>query len=154
MSGGQINDLLSQLKASVNSLVAANKRVKLQAQELETFIAKNNMQSAGETRNTNTAFDSLELEQFNEMHTYFNQLLESADDALTHSSEFSSKTLKLQRYSTQQVRNLHENKDAILQARLVSVKSIAPRLRHSVRRACKTMNKLAELEISGEDTLR
>ena len=153
VSGGQINDLISQLKASVNSLVVANKRVKIQAQELEAFIAKNKLQGTGKTKNINSAFDALELEQFNEMHTYFNQLLESADDALAHSSEFSSKTLKLQRYSTQQVRNLHENKDAILQARLVSVKSIAPRLRHSVRRACKTMNKLAELEISGEDTL-
>ena len=153
VSGGQINDLISQLKASVNSLVAANKRVKIQAQELEAFIAKNNIQGNNETKNTNTEFDSLELEQFNEMHTYFNQLLESADDALTHSSEFSSKTLKLQRYSTQQVRSLHENKDAIMQARLVPVKSIAPRLRHSVRRACKSMNKLAELEIFGEDTL-
>ena len=153
VSGGQINDLISQLKASVNNLVAANKRVKIQAQELEAFIAKNNIQGISETKNTDSKFDSLELEQFHEMHTYFNQLLESADDALTYSSEFSSKTLKLQRYSTQQVRSLHENKDAILQARLVSVKSIAPRLRHSVRRACKTMNKLAELEISGEDTL-
>ena len=153
VSGGQINDLIAQIKASVNHLVAANKRVKIQAQELEAFIAKNKLQGISETKNTDAKFDSLELEQFHEMHTYFNQLLESADDALTYSSEFSSNTLKLQRYSTQQVRSLHENKDAILQARLVSVKSIAPRLRHSVRRACKTMNKLVELEISGEDTL-
>lgn len=153
VSGGQINDLIAQLKTSANHLVAANKRVKIQAQELEAFLAKNKLQGISETKNTDTKFDALELEQFHEMHTYFNQLLESADDALTYSSEFSSKTLKLQRYSTQQVRNLHENKDAILQARLVSVKSIAPRLRHSVRRACKTMDKLAELEITGEDTL-
>ena len=153
VTGGQINDLLSQFEASINNLVAANKQVKIQAQELETFIAKKDIQGNGETAKINTAFDPLELEQFHEMHTHFNQLLESADDALTYSSEFSKKIYKLQRYSTQQVRSLHENKDAILQARLISVQSITPRLRHSVRRACKKMNKLAELEISGENTL-
>ena len=52
-----------------------------------------------------------------------------------------------------QVRSLHENQEAVLRIRMIPVQSIVPRLRRAVRQACKSSNKRAQLEISGEHTL-
>ncbi len=150
----QIAELVLLLKNSMQHLIANNKKVKLRAHELENLIGLRGLpESIKISGYKNTEFDPLELDQFDELHTSANQLVEEAEDAFEYTNDIQVTLLMLEKHCNNQVRNLQESQESVLRIRMVPIKSIVPRLKRAVRQACKSSNKLAELNITGEDIL-
>lgn len=153
ISNEQIQELAQQVKAVLRQLTISNKKVKFLAQELENKIELQSFSFQFNPLNKNEKFDPLEVDQFNELHTCTNQLLESADNSVEFSGQLEEKVLKLETLSANQVRNLYENQETVLRIRMIPVKTILPRLKRCVRQACKLSGKIAQLEVIGEETL-
>ena len=149
----QIAELILLLKSSIQNLITNNKKVKLRAHEIEHLIELRGLASRLGQQNKITDFDSLELDQFDELYTSANQLVEATEDSFEFSGEIQDTLLLLEKHANNQVRNLQESQETVLRIRMVPIKCIVPRLKRAVRQACKSSNKLAELNITGEDTL-
>ncbi len=149
----QIKELVFNLQSSIQHLSSSNKKIKMLSQELDNLIGIRGFSFSRQNISKDSEFDSLEMEQFNELHTLTNQLMESSDDSVEYSSEIEEALFKLERLSLSQLRNLHENQTAVSRIRMIPVRSIVPRLRRALRQACKQSGKHVNLEISGEDTL-
>ncbi len=153
ISNDQIQELALQLKKSIQRLNVSNKNVRELAQELENKVEIRGLSSSVSSTTQGAGADSLEVDQFNEIHTFTNQLLESADNSVEFTNEIEEILLNLEKISNGQVRNLRENQEAVLNIRMIPVKSILPRLKRAVRQACKLSGRLAQLEITGNETL-
>ncbi|MBT8125490.1 MAG: Hpt domain-containing protein, partial [Gammaproteobacteria bacterium] len=153
ISNEQIKELVFNLQSSIQHLSSSNKKIKMLSQELESLIGVRGFSFSMQSISKDSEFDSLEMEQFSELHTLTNQLMESSDDSVEYSSEIEESLFKLERLSLSQLRNLHENQTAVSRIRMIPVQSIVPRLRRALRQACKQSGKRVSLEISGEDTL-
>ncbi len=150
ISNEQVRELVLHLKSSIQHLSTNNKKIKTLAQELDNLIGIRGFSPRQDSLTTNRDFDPLEMDQFNELHTFANQFMETSYDSVEFLHEIEESLLKLEKLSINQVRNLHENQEAVLRIRMIPVQSIVPRLKRAVRQACKSSNKLAKLEIFGE----
>ncbi len=153
ITGEQIAELVLILKSTIQNLVNNNKKVKLRAHEIENLIELRGVSDRLENQHVNTDFDPLELDQFDELHASANHLVESTEDSFEFSNEIQNTLHLLEKHSVNQVRILQESQDAVLRIRMVPVQSIVPRLQRAVKQVCKSSNKMAELNITGEDTL-
>ena len=153
ISNSQIQDLVLHSKEYMKLLSKNHSKVRALAQELENLIEIRGFSSRSSSRSNSGKFDPLELDQFNELHTFANQLMESTDDSIEFFSNIEESVLKLEKLSFNQVRTLRENQESVLRIRMIPVESIVPRLKRSVRQACKLSQKSAQLEVSGEQTL-
>ena len=153
ISNEQIKELVFNLQSSIQHFSSSNKKIKMLSQELESLIGVRGFSFSMQSIYKGSEFDSLEMEQFSELHTLTNQLMESSDDSVEYSSEIEESLFKLERLSLSQLRNLHENQTAVSRIRMIPVQSIVPRLRRALRQACKQSGKHVSLEITGEDTL-
>ena len=153
ISNSQVQELVSNLKTYTKYLSINNSKIKALAQELEHIIELRGFSPRFKSRPWNKNFDPLEIDQFNELHTFANQLMETSDDSMEFSNSIEESVAKLEKIAISQVRYLRENHEAVLCIRMVPVETIVPRLKRSVRQACKLSNKFAKLIISGEQTL-
>jgi chemotaxis protein histidine kinase CheA/CheY-like chemotaxis protein len=99
------------------------------------------------------AFDALELEEYNELHTVARRFAEAgADQKLLEQqvhgsiSEVSNTIAALEAVQMQL-------RDVTLQTRMVAVSTVAPRMARAVRQTARMVGKQVELEITGEATL-
>ncbi len=153
ISNAQIQELALRAIDFIKLLRMNNNKVKALAQELEHLIEIRGFTTHFDSHHTLGKFDPLEMDQFNELHTFANQLTETSADSIEFSNTIEESILKLHQHSANQARILRDNQAAVLRTRMISVASIVPRLKRGVRQACKLSNKTAQLEISGAETL-
>ena len=149
----------SQLQESLRRGMLHNKTIHAQSDmfqqlafELEQLVDVRGMNTFL-ANISNTKFDTLEMDQYNELHTLTRRLVEAATDSreLTMSAEDELKNLE--GLILQQDRITKDTQDVVMKTRMLPVQSIVPRLQRSVRQACRLTNKEVELVITGEDTL-
>ena len=153
ISNAQIQEFVSRSRDYTKQLRANNSRVKALIQELEHIIEIRGFSSHIDKNFNDSKFDPLEMDQFNELHTYTNQLIEASADSIEFSSNIDEALSKLDQLASNQGRVLVDNQEAVLRTRMVPVKTIVLRLKRSVRQACKLLDKSVQLEIEGEETL-
>ncbi len=153
ISNAQIQEFISRSMDTTKQLRSNNNKIKNLVQELEHLIEIRGFSSLFNSQNKASKFDPLEMDQFNELNTYANLLIEASADANEFLMNIEDTLLKLNNLSASQGNILVENQEAVLRTRMVPVKSIAQRLKRSVKQACKLSGKSAQLVIEGEDTL-
>lgn len=120
--------------------------------ELEQMIDLKDL-SGRSSKPQSQDFDSLELDQYNELHTASRRMVEASVDAreigqdMKKELEFMSEVLEYQQ------RLVIETQESIMQTRLVAVTSIVPRLQRALRQTCRLTEKQCDLSISGEALL-
>lgn len=95
-------------------------------------------------------FDPLEMDQYNELHSTANVFAELIDDVGDVSKAINAQLTAIRELLTQQDQFNKELDRIIMSERLVSVKTILPRLERSVRQTCRMTGKQAELVVTGE----
>lgn len=103
--------------------------------------------------NQNEVFDSLELEEYNELHTVTHQIVEAAVDSYEFNQEIATDLRELDELLIEKLRLHNEIQDLVMRTRMVPIKTVTPRLQRIVRQTCRTTKKQAALEIIGADTL-
>lgn len=95
-------------------------------------------------------FDPLEMDQYNELHSLANLMTELMDDIGDINKTMNVHLMQMRELLSQQDQLNKELDQSITQERLVSIKSILPRLQRSVRQTCRMLDKKAELAVTGD----
>jgi chemosensory pili system protein ChpA (sensor histidine kinase/response regulator) len=102
---------------------------------------------------SNAHFDSLELDQYNEVQSITRALIEETTDARDLGAGLKDEIAGLAGILHQQQRLMKELHHLTSQTRMAPVETIVPRLQRNVRQTTQTTRKLASLEIQGADIL-
>jgi chemosensory pili system protein ChpA (sensor histidine kinase/response regulator) len=154
----EMNVAIDQLSAHIAGLLAHADRlaqqltlVQSQVYELETLVDAR-ATPVGQMRGAATRdFDPLELDEYTALHSLSRAFAESTLDSRELSREIGHEVLKLQNLLTHHARHSREMTDSVMQARMVPVATIVPRLQRIVRQTARMSDRQAELEIVGQD---
>lgn len=126
----------------------------------------NNIQELVEMRSVSTArnlavgqggaepvFDSLEMDEYNELHSATNFLAESITDTREYTIQIRDEFSKLRTMLKQQDVLSRELNESVMGTRMVPFRSIASRLTRVVRQTARSTGKSVNLEIQGEEVL-
>ena len=150
----------SHIHEQVNGIKAQNqtmqdKYILLQqlGGKLEELINVKDMTVASEQQYYAADFDSMEMDQYSELHTNVHQLIEAATDIYEMGKAVSDQLMRLEEIIIAQKRLNQESQEVALQTRMLPVKSIFPRLKRAVRQVSNSTGKKVVLHLSGEETL-
>lgn len=100
-----------------------------------------------------TGFDALEMDQYNELHTASRRMAEAAIDVREISLDVNKELGKMEEILDSQQRMVVDAQEVVMQTRLVSIATIAPRLQRSLRQTCRMTGKQSELTLVGENIM-
>ena len=150
---GQLQEQLHQLSEQAHLEQEQNKLFQQLCFELEQITDVKGMIAKETNGAFDEVFDSLELEQYNELHTVTHRLVEAATDAreLTHGIEDGLSTLDGLLLSQNRLQK--DTQETVMRTRMVPVQNIVPRLHRTIRQTCRFTGKQAVLEVVGADTM-
>ena len=150
---GQLKEQLHQLREQTHLEHEQNKLFQKLCFELEHITDIKGM-IARETNGTfDEIFDTLELNQYNELHTVTHRLVEAATDARELTLGIEDGLNVFDGLMLSQSRLQKETQEAVMRTRMVPVQNIVPRLHRTIRQTCRFTGKQAMLEVSGADTM-
>lgn len=143
----QINHFSEELK-TLNQLTWA-----MQSRVSELEQAVNFQRHSLDNKEVNPEFDSLEMEQYNELHTATNRLTEVATDIRNLNISMDDQLINLKYLMMDEEVIQKENQAMIQSIRMIPASSITLRCQRIVRQACRITNKEIELKIKGDEVL-
>ncbi|MDW3094291.1 MAG: response regulator [Gammaproteobacteria bacterium] len=150
----------SQMHENVNKLLSSMRDIKKNkdsvyslSQQLEHLIDVQGTNEKFSNSTNDEKFDPLELDQYNELHTYSRRLIEATADSVELIKDMEERLFSLESVIADQTRAQKDNQYAILKTRMMPVETIVARLKRGVRQAAKISGKSVELQVSGSDTL-
>ena len=149
----QLQEKIRNSAIETGTLIKHNEASHELINELEQQIELRRGSSVSQAVNQNEIFDSLELEEYNELHTITNQLAETTLDSVELNREIKRELHELDELVIDQSRLHSEVQRLVMRTRMVPIKTITPRLQRSVRQTCRAVGKQAALHLSGTDTL-
>jgi len=149
----QLQEKIKNSIFETGALIKQNEASHELINQLEQQVELRGISNVSQAVNQNEIFDSLELEQYNELHTITNQLAESTLDSVDLNREIKSELRELEESLIDQSRLHKEVQELVMRTRMVPIKTISPRLQRSVRQTCRATGKQAALHLSGTDTL-
>lgn len=102
---------------------------------------------------SNQGFDTLELEQYGDMHTCLSRLAEVAADVREQNAQMQRQLLNGKNLLIEQSALQKSQLDRVQQLRLAPVQRIVARCQRIVRQTARMTGKEVELHVSGENTL-
>jgi chemosensory pili system protein ChpA (sensor histidine kinase/response regulator) len=121
------------------------------ASELERLVDIREM--ALSERRARHSSDSLELDEYNDLHTVSRRIAESGADGKLVEQQLGSNLAALRDSLARLERLQAELRDCALRTRMAAFGSIAPRLQRTVRQAARMAGREVMLAIDGDDTL-
>ena len=151
--GGQLQERLRKAVEQTHLVHEQNLLYQQLVFELEQIVDVQGLSAKKTDTKSDEIFDSLELEQYNELHTVTHRLVEAATDSkeLTHNIE--DELNALDNLIVDQSRLHKENQDIVMQTRMVPVQNIVPRLQRNIRQTSRSTNKKVSLNVVGSETL-
>jgi len=149
----QLQDKIRNSAIETGALIKQNEASHELINQLEQQIELRGVSNVSQAVNQNEIFDALELEEYNELHTITNQLVETTLDSVELNREIKRELHELDELVIDQSRLHREIQRLVMRTRMVPIKTITPRLQRSVRQTCRTLGKQAALHLSGTDTL-
>jgi chemosensory pili system protein ChpA (sensor histidine kinase/response regulator) len=118
--------------------------------ELERLVDVRGLALTGRTRDH--AFDPLELDEYNDLHTVSRRIAEAGADNKLVDQQFDRQVMTLRDHAAILERAQTDLREAALRTRMVAVATIAGRLQRAARQAARMAGKYVELTIDGADT--
>ncbi|MCW9046746.1 MAG: response regulator, partial [Gammaproteobacteria bacterium] len=150
----------SQIQEYIKIIQTRYKNLKLQDQSLQKFsydlehiVDVQGITNSGSINNVNNdGFDSLELDQFHELHSMSRRLVELAADSIELTQILEKDFLELQNLVVNQGQLQKENEQLVLRTRMVPISTIVPRLKRGVKQASRLTGKSVDLHVEDNDT--
>jgi chemosensory pili system protein ChpA (sensor histidine kinase/response regulator) len=149
----QLQDRLQQAILQTRHVHEQNRAFQQLTYELEQLVDVRGINLAHSSVTANKSFDSLELDQYNELHTVTHRLVEAATDAREMTTGVEDHLTTLDNLLDDQERLHLESQDVVMRTRMVPVQNIIPRLQRCVRQTCRLTEKQVELQVQGAETL-
>ena len=150
---GQLQDRLRNIFARFKATHRQNLLMQQLALELEQIVDIQGITSPLIQGSEEEAFDPLEMDQYNELHTISRRFVEATTDAREINQDAQKGLTGLSNLLVNQERLHKETEAAVIRTRMIPVQTIVPRLHRSIRQACRLTDKQAELHVTGQDTL-
>lgn len=148
----------ARIKALVDSsraLLTQNLRVQKRLFELETVVDVRTLtvMRGRSERQSDAAFDPLEMDQYSELHSTSHALVEEAADARALSMRLEEEIAQLASLQARQQRLNKDMQHLVIGTRMTEVAVLESRLHRNVRTTCQATDKDAALVIEGGKTL-
>ncbi len=104
-------------------------------------------------RDEDDDFDALEMDQYNELHSYSRRMIEAAVDAKEMGQAIMGELDTLADMVVNQGQINSETHEGVLKTRMVPVDSVFARLQRCVRQTCRATGKQVELVLTGGETM-
>jgi chemosensory pili system protein ChpA (sensor histidine kinase/response regulator) len=151
-ANSQIAEYVERSFQTANQLQQHDNRVRQMLDELQEAIEQQTHQEEANTKPaSNSAFDQLELDHYNSLHSSSGLLTEALADSRDFTRNMQVQLRKLSDQLYQQQRLQRQLSDLVLNTRVVPIQSIVPRLERTVRETCRQTGKQARLEIQGAE---
>ncbi|MGZ8218963.1 hybrid sensor histidine kinase/response regulator [Methylomagnum sp.] len=144
----QAQERLRRLTNQLQSMETQFDLLRQLGAELEQMIDVKDM--TGRFGTAKAGFDSLEMDQYNELYTVSRRMVEATVDARQTGLDIKKELEHLGEVLEYQQHLVIDTQEAVMQTRLVPIASIAPRLQRSLRQTCRLTGKQAELALTGE----
>ena len=151
--GGQLQERLTQTLHQTQLTHQQNLLYQQLVFELEQIVDVQGLTAKKSNTKLNEIFDSLELEQYNELHTVTHRLVEAATDSKELTQNIEDELNRLDTLLVDQNRLHKENQEIVMQTRMVPVQNMVPRLQRGIRQTCRFTGKKVNLNVEGADTL-
>lgn len=149
---GLMRERVRQTVGQVQSLQSEFNRMHSLGGELERLIDIKDFSAAQQSGKSYSDFDALEMDQYNELHTYSRMLAETATDSQELGYQVKQELRGLEDMLVDHDMLNRETQDAVMDVRMVPVKTIVSKLQRSVRQTARLTNKQVKLQVNGEDT--
>lgn len=146
---------VQSLTARSRELLAQNLRVQTRLFELETVVDVRPL-AATRARADGAAqdgFDSLEMNQYGELHSTAHALIEEAADARTVALHLEEEIAQIASLQARQQRLHKDLQHLVMGTRMTEIGSLESRLQRNVRTTCQSTGKQAVLVLEGGDTM-
>lgn len=147
---------LKTLSQEAHSLLSQNLRVKKRLYELETLVdvrSLNLLRATGSYGAQAGEVDSLELDQYNELHSTTHALVEEANDAIAFSHALENGIAGFSALQSQQQVLARDLQHLVINTRMAEVGNLESRMARNIRTACQATGKQAQLKFIGGNTL-
>ena len=141
------------IKQQLNHIGQLHHKLTSLTEELGQLIEVRELFSRRFKSSHDDGLDPLELDRYNELHSFFHQLQEFITDArdAIYQTQGQLRGLEEQTYE-QQVTN-RESQNLLLEMRMVPAHTMEARFQRCVRQACRLTGKKARLQLLGGDTM-
>jgi chemosensory pili system protein ChpA (sensor histidine kinase/response regulator) len=150
---GQVHEQARRIEERMRAMEAEFDRLHQLGGDLERLIDIRDLSADRPQQPEYTEFDSLEMDQYSELHTTSRMLVEAATDARQIGGMVTEQLQRLDKLLLTQERLNRETQEMVLSARMVPIKTQVSRLQRSVRQTCRLTGKQARLHVSGAETL-
>ncbi|MFL0801298.1 MAG: response regulator [Agarilytica sp.] len=147
--GARVENLQDSVKLSDNY----HKQIQTMAIEFESLVQTQSALRSAALSSKDDQFDPLEMEQFNELHSFSHQLLELTTDSYESVASIESQLDELSALLYAQKQLNRDNQQILLDMNLLPVETFSSRFSRCVRQACRLTNKSATLEIDGANVM-
>lgn len=153
ISASQMQEQVDHALAQLRDMKINKDSVLSLSQQLEHLIDVQGIAGKQLSEERDEKFDPLEMDQYNELHTFSRRLMEASADSVELVKQLENRILQLESSVASQLRAQKEYQHAVLTTRMVPVDSIVPRLKRGVRQAAKISGKSVNLHVVGNETL-
>ena len=155
---GEESILREQFKERVNHFSEELKTLSQLTGSMQTLVLELDQSVTLQSHNTpnktiNSEFDSLEMEQYNDLHTAASRIAEVATDIRNLNITMDEKLIDLKYLMRDEDVLQKENQQLVESIRMVPASTISSRCQRIVRQACRMTDKEIELIIQGDEVL-
>jgi len=148
---GQLQEQLQRAARAVRVAQAHNDVLHALASELEHLVDVRGMAGLSGAVAAPDDFDPLEMDRYNELHSFSRRLVEAVTDNIELTRGLAEQMDDLATLVADQDQANRQTQETLLKTRMVPVSTIVPRLRRGVRQAARLTGKDIELRLQGED---
>lgn len=148
----QANERLRRMKNQLQAMETQFGLLLQLADELEQLVDLKDLNGRS-SLNLGSMFDTLEMDQYNELHTASRRMVEAAFDAREINLDTGKELEEMGKLLDDQQRLVNESQETIMKTRLVPVSSITHRLQRSLRQTCRLTDKQCDLSLTGEQLM-
>jgi chemotaxis protein histidine kinase CheA/CheY-like chemotaxis protein len=156
IKNGELELELKQATTQSRELIERDRAIQKRLFELENSVDIRGLAARHKlnaVQASNAHFDSLELDQYNEVQSITRALIEETTDARDLGAGLKDEIAGLAGILHQQQRLMKELHHLTSQTRMAPVESIVPRLQRNVRQTTQATGKIASLHVAGNDIL-
>ncbi|MEJ0084637.1 MAG: response regulator [Pseudomonadota bacterium] len=153
---GELDQELKSAAGHSRQLVEQDRSIQKRLFELENSVDIRGLAARHKlhaVQTTNADFDSLEMDQYNEVQSIARALMEESTDARDLGAGLKDELAGLAGIVHQQQRLMRELQHLASQTRMAPVETIVPRLQRNVRQTAAATHKQAQLIVVGQDIL-
>ncbi len=153
ISTSQIQEYISTIHTRYRNLKSHNQALQQLSFELEHLVDVRGVSSHRlATSDVAGEFDSLEMDQYHELHSMSRRLVEIAADSIELGQVLDKDLAQLKNLVITQDQLQKENEELVLRTRMVSAKTIVSRLKRGIKQACRLTAKQVRFEVNDNDT--